>query len=222
MIKPNSYPTFGSDNLTALLSDREKMKARSKQARDTVWRLTGMLTPQFNEATVLRIADYGKDYQAKKGVAHRDDEQPKAIPEADIVKRALAGESIDDSIRIKDLLAKEQREWAAIERGIEHLDREIAKEKTILAKEYCKQLQPREKELMGRVAKHMLELHAAYSEAYDLKRHLVDNDIGLHGLCLTLPEFLSTPNNSYSEMADFFRAAKREGYLKEIPSELRL
>jgi hypothetical protein len=222
MTKPNSYPTFGSDKLTALLSDREKMKALSKQKRDEVWRFTGMINPQFNEVSVLRIANVAEYNKLKGGVLQRDTEQDQTIPEADIIKRALAGESIDDSVGIKELLAKAQREWTAIERAIEHLDREIAGEKNVLAKEYCKHLQPKEKELMGRVCKHMLEFHAAYSEAYDLRRHLVDTGIGLHGVCLNLPDFLSTPNNPYSEMADFFRAAKREGYIKEIPSELRL
>jgi len=223
MTKLNSYPTFGSDKLTALLSDRAKMKALSKQKRDEVFRFTGMINPQFNEVTVLRIDDYGKDLKTKRGVAYREDKQPdEVIPETDIIQRALAGESIDDSARIEEQLAKAQREWAGIERGIEHLDREIAREKDLLAKAYCKQLKPKEQESMVRLCKQMLELHATYSELYALQRHLIDAEIGCHGICLDLPSFLSTPSNKYSEMADWLRAAHRKNYIKEVPSELRL
>lgn len=222
MTKPNSYPTFGSDKLTTMLSDKEKMKTLSKQKRDEAWRLTGMINPQFNEATVLRIADYGKDLQTKRGVAQRDIEQDQTVPDADIVKRALASESIDDSVGIKEQLAKAQREWTAIERAVEHLDREISQEKSILAKEYCKQLKPKHDDLMARLCKQMLELHAAHNELYGLRRHLVDSEIGCVGICLDLPSFLSAANNKNSEMADWLRAVQSKGFVKELPLEFRL
>jgi hypothetical protein len=75
---------------------------------------------------------------------------------------------------------------------------------------------------MVRICKSMLELHAAYSEAYSLKRHLLDSEIGLYGICLTPPEFLSNPSNPHSELSEFIRMAHRKGYIKEVPSELRL
>jgi hypothetical protein len=223
---------LNSPKLTALVEGRGLQKANYARSRVEIWRLTKLLSPQLHDLTVIRTTDPDAPTAAFIGLKKSRDqpgvvstgmgEQEVAASNEEILKRTLAGEPLADATDVKEQLAKEHRQCGAYQAAIEHLDREIAREKTILAKEHCKQLQQKEKELMVRICKPMLEMHAAYSEAYGLKRHLIDNEIGLHGLCLTLPEFLSTPNNPHSEFADFLRAAKREGYIKEIPSELRL
>jgi hypothetical protein len=225
-------PLPTSDKFTELLKSRETQRANAKQSRAEVWRLTKILSPQIQDATVTRTTDPDTPTAAFIGVKKTRDkpgvvstgvgEQEVAASKEDILRRTLAGESLADFTSTEERLDKEHRRWAAYESAIEHLNREIEIEKSVLAKEYCKKLKSRHDDLMRQLCKPMLELHAAYSEAYDLKRHLVDSEIGLHGLFLTLPEFLSTPNNPNSEFADFLRAAKREGYIKEVPSELRL
>jgi hypothetical protein len=232
MTTPKYDPLPKSDKLTALLEDRGKLKVKAKQSQAEVWRLTKLLSPQIHDETVTRTTDADEPTAAFIGIKTARDkpgvmytgtgEQNEAARKDDILKRTLAGEQLADTTDIKAQLEKEHRQWTAYESAIEYLNREIDKEESILSSEYCKRLKPKEKELMTRICEPLLELHAAYSEAYRLKRHLIDSGIGLHGLCLTLPEFLSTPNNPHSEFGDFLRVAKREGYIKEVPSELRL
>jgi hypothetical protein len=217
-----------SEKLTALLQDRDKLKARAEQSRAEVWRLTKVQSPQIHDATVTRFTDPAPLQKAYIGikkplgqgvVSTGLDEQEEAARKEDILKRTLAGEPLAESTDIKAQLEREHRQGAAIEHAIEFVTREIEREKAVLAIQYCKELKPKYDDLLRRVCKPMLELHTAWSELYALKMHLVDSEVGLRGICLTMPDFLSTPNNQYSEMADFFRAVKREGYISKIPAE---
>lgn len=232
MAKFNFDPLPKSDKLTALLEDRGKLKAKAKQSRAEVWRLTKLLSPQIHDETVTRTTDADEPTAAFIGIKTARDkpgviytgmgEQNEAALKEETLRRTLAGELLADATGRKEQLAKEHRQWTAFESAIEHLNREIEKEKTALAIQYCKQLQPKEKELMARVCKHLLELHAAHSELYSLQRHLIDNSIGCHAICLDLPTFLSAPSNPHSEFSEFIRMAHRKGYIKEVPSEMRL
>jgi hypothetical protein len=221
-----------SVKLTELFQNLETQKSKAKQSQAGVWRLTKLLSPQLHDSTVIRTTDTDaptaafvgiKTARDKPGVVSTGTEdQSEAARKDDILKRTLAGEQLADTTDIKAQLEKEHRQWAAYESAIEHLDREVDREKAILSKEYCEKIQPKEKELMQRVGKHMLELHAAYSELYSLKRHLIDSDVGCRGVCLDLPEFLSSPSNGHSEMAAWLRTVQKKGFIKEVPSELRL
>jgi hypothetical protein len=226
-------PLPKSEKLTALLSDLDKLKAKAKQSQTEVWRLTKRLSPQLLDSTVIRTTDADAPAAAfigiktpldKPGVVSTGTEDKnEAARNNDILQRTLAGESLAGSTDIKAQLELEHRQWSAYEQAIEFLEREIEREKAILADEYSKKLKPKHDDLMRQLCKPMLEMHAAWASVYDLKRHLIDTGVNLRGLCLTLPEsFLSTPSNKYSELAEFLRAAKREGYIKEIPSELEL
>jgi hypothetical protein len=229
MTKPT--PILTSPRLTSLIEARDKQKANSARSRAEVWRLTKMTSPQLLDSTVTRTVDADAPTAAFIGIkTPRDkpgvlstgtEDKNEAARKDDILKRTLAGESLAGSTDVKAQLELEHRQWAAYEAAYEHLTREIDREKTVLAKEYCKRLRPKENELMVRICKQMLELRAAYSEAYDMKRHLIDNEIYCHGIFLDLPEFLSTPNDKHSEMSTFLRAAHCKGYIKEV-SELRL
>jgi len=220
MTKPNSNPILNSPKLTALLEDRDKLKAKAEHCRASVWRMTQIVSPQFHDATVRTVINEKDEAAQKKAVVPTGiDEQDEAARREDALKRTLAGEPLADSTGIKEQLEREHLQWHAYENAIEFLTREIERERTVLSIQYCKELKPKHDDLLRRVCKPMLELHTAWSELNDLKRHLIDNSIGLHGLCLTMPDFLSTPNNPHSEMADFFRAVKREKYINSIPKE---
>jgi hypothetical protein len=210
----------------------KKQKAKAKNSGAEVWRLNKLRSPQLHDATVIRVTDADAPTKAFIGIKKtRDrpgvvstgtDDKTEAARVDDILKRTLADEPLADSVAVEEQIEKEQRQWSAYEQAIEFLTREIDKEKAVLAIQYSKQLKPQHDELMRKLCKPLLEFHAAYCELYALKRHLIDNEVGLRGLCLTLPDFLSEPSNKYSEMADFFRALKRENYIKEVPKELRL
>ena len=223
MTKPNSVPILHSDKLASLLQDLEKLKSKAENCRANVWRMTQVLSPHVNDVTVSTVINEKDEAAQKKAVVPIGiDAQDEAARKEDALKRTLAGEPLAESIGIQEKLAKEHRQWAAYEDAIEFLTRAIESERTTLAIQYSKQCKPKHDELMKRLCIPLLEAHAVYSELYALKRHLIDSGVGLRGLCLTMPDFLSTPNNQYSELADFFRAAKREGHLKEVPKELRI
>ena len=212
-----------TDKLAGLLRDKANLVLRTEQSRLEVARLTKLLNPQYMHETVRTVADIKDETSRKSGVITTgvNDVAEAARRDAEL-KRTLAGEPLAELTDTKSQLELAHRQWTAIEDAIDHINREIAREKTAIAIAYSKSLAPLHKDIMARLAKPMIEFQAAYLEAYALKRHLVDNDIGLRGLCLTLPEFLSTPNNPHSELADYFRALKSEGYIKTVPTELLL
>jgi hypothetical protein len=209
-------PILTSKKLTSLLEDKDKLKASAAQSRATVWRMTKMLSPQIYDATVSEVIEEDspkfariglKRGRSEKGVESTGtDEQDEAARKAEELRRTLAGEPLAESIDIKAQLEREHRQWAAYESAIEHLNREIEKEKTALAIAYSKTKEKLHRDIMTRLGKTMLEAHQVLLEAAELKRHLIDNGVALRGLCLNLPEsFLSTPNNPYSELAEWLR-----------------
>jgi hypothetical protein len=233
MTKTNYDPLPKSEKLIALLSDLDKQKAKAKQSQAEVWRLTKARSPQIQDSTVIRTTDADAPTAAFIGIKKSRDqpgvvstgmgEQEVAASNEDILRRTLAGESLADATDIKEQLAKEHRQWSAHESAIEHLTREIEKEKAALAMAYFKLIKPKHDEQMARLCKALLDVHTAWAGVYELKRHLIDSGAGLRGLCLTTPEsFLSTPTNPHSELSEFLRAAKREGFIREIPAEVRL
>jgi hypothetical protein len=223
MISPEHDP-LKSEKLTALRANLDKQKARAAELKAERLRLTKILSPHFADVTVKRYTPEevkANTYYKPSAPASLDLETKEAARKAEVLKRTLAGEPLEHSADTNALLEHNQRQSAAIEDAIEFLTREIYLERSILSALYCKQLKPKEATLMSRICKSAVEAHAAWSELYELKRHLIDSEVGLRGLCLTLPEFLGAPNSKYSPLADFFRDAKRDGYISAIPVELR-
>ena len=222
MIKISFDPIPKSAKLISLSEDLHRLKARSAQSQVEVKRLTKLTTPHFYDLTVRRVTDVNDDHAGKAAVALINiDETDDGARKDDILKRTLAGEPLIQSTDIESQLKFEHAQWSAIETAIEFRTREIETENTALAIQYSKQCKPRYDELMRRICKPMLEVQIACSELHSLRRHLIDNEMGFRGFGISLPDFLSAPINPYSEMATFFRSAKVEGYIKEVPSELR-
>jgi hypothetical protein len=215
-----------SEKLTTLLEDKGKMKAGAAASRSEAWQLEKLRSPQILDTTVIRYTDPETPTAAYIGIKKRPEqgvaftgpnEQDQAARREDDLQRTLKGESLADSTGIEEKLARTHRKWSAQEDAILHLDREIAAEKSKLAAAYCKQRKPDYHDMMRRLCKPLLEVHAVWSELYGLKRHLIDNEAGLRGICSTMPDFLGSPNDKHSEFADFIMAAKREGYINSLP-----
>jgi hypothetical protein len=216
-------PILKSDKLTGHLAKLADLKSRAKQSNAEVQRLTKITHPQYLESTVRTVVNEKDDIHRANGVVlSTGDEKDAAARKAEELSRTLAGQPLADLTSVEDQLRAEHRQWSAIEEAIEFVHREIKSEKTALAVAYCKQRKPDHDRLMVKLCASLLETHKAFIEFYALKRHLVDNDVGLIGLCLTTPDFLDAPNNPYSDMADFFRAAKKEGFISKVPPELEL
>jgi hypothetical protein len=232
MTKANSDPIFKSEKLTAKFEKLDKLKTNSAQCRAEKWRLTKLLSPQVHDATVTRFTDaeppkfayIGIKVAPQQGVIFTGvNEQDEVARKEDILKRTLAGETLPETTSVKEQIEKLDRQYAAYEDAIEFVTREIENEKAALAIQYSKQQKPKHDEIMCRLYKTLVAVHEVHSEWYSLKRHLIDTEVKLRGLCLTSPEeFLDTPLNKWSKVGDFFREGQRQGYIKEIPVEYRI
>jgi hypothetical protein len=211
-----------SPKLTALTEDREALKAKAKQSRDEYWRLTKLLNPAHMDVTVshiefakpLNYAVIGIEHSLPHSVVSTDPQgQEEAARKNDELQRTLAGQPLADSKSIREKLESTHRQWIAYEDAIEFRTREIDSERAALAVQYCKQLRPKYEDQMKRLCKTLIESHAALQELNALKRHLIDNQLGTRcGVCTDMPDFLPSPNDS--EWGDFFRDAKRAGWIK--------
>ena len=217
-------PILNSPKLTGVNAKKAELKPRAKHWNDERHRLTKILSPQYMDETVIRIDDVKKDAANRKGAIPTDviDETAEAARRAEDLRRTLAGQPLADLTSVEDQLRAEHRQWSAIEEAIEFVHREIKSEKTALAVAYCKQRRPDHDRLMVKLCASLLETHKTWAELYALKRHLVDEGVGLIGLCQTMPDFLGAPIDPYSEFADFLRLAKKEGFINSVPNELEL
>jgi hypothetical protein len=219
MAQPNII--IKSEKLTASLLKKQDLKTRAEHWRSEVARLTTMTGGEIYQMTVHR---YASDRDAPAGrlpgaVTTGIDENDDAARRAEDLRRTLAGLPLANSTGIIEQLANAHREWSTTERAIETVDRDIEREKTFLAVQYCKDQKPKHDALMKRLLTALTETHSAWSELYGLKRQLIDSGVNLHGVCLLTPDFLGAPVDKYSDMASFFQAAKREGFVTTIPKE---
>ncbi len=216
-------PILKSDKLAGLNAKKAELRASAKLWNTERHRLAKILSPQYHEVTVTRIDDVLKDAANRKGaVTGVIDETAEAARKAEELRRTLAGEPLANPSSIEEQLRVSNKQLTAVEDALEYVNGEIRSEKTALAIAYSKQRRPDHDRLMAKLCASLLETHKAWGEVYALKRHLVDEGVGLIGLCLTMPDFLGAPVDPYSDMADFFRAAKKEGFINAVPNELVL
>ena len=112
-------------------------------------------------------------------------------------------------------------EWRAIEEAKEIQLRRIAQLKKQAETKLCHSLKPAHDKIMARLCKSLVETHAAYVDLFRMKRGLANNGIGFCGLFNVEPEFLDPPTDRTTHLADFFRDAKKVGYITSVPAELR-
>jgi hypothetical protein len=217
-------PILKSEKLTGFLAKKAEQRASAKHWNDERHRLARILSPQYLDVTVTRVDDVRKEAATRQGAVVPDvvDEAAQAALKAEVLRRTLAGEPLANPTSIEEQLRVANKQLTAVEDALEYLDGEIKTERAALAIAYSKQRKPEHDRLMVKVCASLLETHKAWGEVYALKRHLIDNDVGLIGLCLTMPDFLGAPNDPYSDCADFLRAAKKEGFINAVPNKLVL
>jgi hypothetical protein len=211
-----------SEKLAALNLQRTQLKPRLKHWTNERIRLARILSPQYLDITVSRVDDVVKETASKAGAIAATGDATEAARRAEALKRILGGEQVSDGDSIEVQLRAANMQLQALEDAMEFLDKEIRVEKKLLAVAYCKQKKPEHDRLMVKLCDSVLATHKAWKELHDMKRHLINSDVGLIGLCLTMPDFLGVPTDPYSEMADFFRAVKKEGFINAVPKELVL
>ncbi len=217
-------PILKSDKLTSLNAKKAELRASAKLWNTERHRLAKILSPQYLDVTVTRIDDVQKEAANRKGAIPTGviDETAEAARKAEELRRTLAGEPLANPSSIEEQLRVANKQLTAVEDALEYVNGEIKREKTALAIAYSKQRKVDHDRLMVKLCSSLLETHKAWGDVYALKRHLIDNEIGLIGLCLTMPDFLGAPVDPYSDCADFLRLAKKDGFISKVPADLEL
>jgi hypothetical protein len=211
-----------SDKLAALQLQKTQLRPRIKRWNDERIRLAKILSPQYLAETVRRVDDVVKEAASKAGASAATVDPIETTRRAEVLQRTLAGEQVADGESAEVQLRNANMQLQALEDAMEFLDKEIRFEKKLLAIAYSKQNKHLHDNLMAKLCESLLKTHAAWGELFALKRHLIDSDVGLRGLCLTTPDFLGVPVDPYSDCADFFRAAKKDGFVDAVPKVLVL
>jgi hypothetical protein len=230
MTKPND-PVLTSDTFTSLKETLTKQRVSAAHWRDETWRFTKLLAPVscYDETSetiwdpdIAKVARIGLLNTTQKKEAASAGDYNEAARREDAIKKTLAGEALVTPVSIREELETAKLQWTAAEDACEYLEKEIRKEKTAFAIAYSAKLKPKADALIKSFCQKQLEAHAVWKEIYELKQHLLESEVGLRGMLLNLPEFLGAPNDPYSATADFFRAAKNDGFIKEVPKEMLL
>jgi hypothetical protein len=138
------------------------------------------------------------------------------------IEHTLAGGLVSATSNLSSQLGIAMLQWRAIDDAKEVLSKNIYKAKRAAAVKIVTNEKPAHDAIMKRLIASLVEVHSAHLELFALRQELCDKEIGLfNGMCELLPDFLGAPTNSYSEFADFMRAAVKANYLKAAPKELR-
>jgi hypothetical protein len=123
---------------------------------------------------------------------------------------------------LKDQIAAAMKLWGAIDDAKNNLNSQIRQAERVAAAKILAGKKSEHDTVMRRFVTSLMETHAVAVELLEMKRELIDAGVGISAeVCGISPEFLD-PMNPYSPMADFFRAAKDRGYIKNVPSQLRI
>jgi hypothetical protein len=139
------------------------------------------------------------------------------------IEHTLAGGSVSAASDLSSQLGLAMLQWRAIDDAKETLSKKILKAKRDAAVKVVAGLKVPHDAIMKRLIGPPVEVHSAFVELSAMRQELCDKEIGLlNGVCELLPDFLGSPLNAHSELADFMRAAVTSQYLNAVPKELRL
>lgn len=139
------------------------------------------------------------------------------------VERVLAGAELSADDDINTQLRREQAQYSALTDAIHLTDKTIRVETQKASKKVCADLQPEHDRLIKALCKQLADVHATHHELWSMKRNLINNWIGLNGLCANMPEFLGVPTDRSGPMASFFRQVVADKLISasSMPREFR-
>jgi hypothetical protein len=90
-------------------------------------------------------------------------------------------------------------------------------------KRLCLDLKPQSESMGKQLAEAMFALNRIHLEYFKIKRHLINEGIGLHGgvFSADVEQFMGIPWDRTSAFADYFRSAVKAGHIKNAPDALR-
>ncbi|MCK1640461.1 hypothetical protein IVA95_23465 [Bradyrhizobium sp. 157] len=137
------------------------------------------------------------------------------------ISAIINGDAPLPQTNIDGRIADINTQWRSIEDAKEVLVRRVVELKRKAGREICQTFRPKHDEIMKRLSESLLKTHAAYVEFERLKRDLLTNECGLYGVFDIEPDFLESPTDRTSSLAQYFREAKAAGYIKAVPAEFR-
>jgi hypothetical protein len=230
MTRPLPPIILSSPKLTEKLETFSKLETQGKHWSAEINRLNEIRYPGISEPTVrvtmLKVplvgARIGVFPTVNTAISTGPSEKEAADCKADALRRTLAGEE-DTFVDINAELQHAHRKRAAIEAALEHLSREIKKERDILTAEHCKMRLPERDELMKRLFKALAEVHDAQAELSEIRRQFADSGVvqmsGILSLLPAIDNILGNSRDQFGDVAELFRAGKESGFVKTVPVE---
>lgn len=172
---------------------------------------------QLNELTV-RQDEIRANY--RRLIQQKTNGQPPADQQAR-VQAILAGAPVPPPSNIDLEIANEQANYNATEAAKAILAQRVVSLESDAGRKICAQVKPKHDAAMKRLSTALVDVHAAYTELHGMKRALLNNGCGLHGIFDLQTDFMEMPLDKASSLAYFFRGAKAAGYISSVPKELR-
>jgi hypothetical protein len=208
-----------SPTLTEFETKCDHHKSQSKSVCDEFRRVTKLQREDFLDHTsVTRMMDVSKRTisEPPENLAGRTTGttvEADAKRRQDDLERTLRGEPLAERTDTKARLDELNRRAQAEESAINFLEKQIAAEKYKLAVEHCRALKPKEAKIMAALYKALADVHSAHCDLNDMRQTLIDDGIGLRGICLNMPDFLDNPRNKNSNLAEYFHEGHKNGFI---------
>jgi hypothetical protein len=139
------------------------------------------------------------------------------------IEHTLAGGSVSAASDLTAQLGMAMLQWRAIDDAKNALSKKLHTARRDAAVSIVAGLKVSHDAVMKRLCASLLEVHSAHAELSTLRQELCDKEIGLfNGVAELLPDFLESPTNGYSAMADFLRNSVKAGFVRTVPKEYAL
>jgi hypothetical protein len=179
----------------AVLANKAELKAMAKRRQSELVEIDALITSHVDP-------NPNAETRVQNLIAGIDTDFPKPLD----VQRTDIQMAIRDIEQALDFLADKERQ--VNQRAGARLAKGIKPQVDIAERELVEAL----------VIAH--EKHLTY---FNAKRHLINGGTGLNGLFASnVDDVLGIPVDKGTALADLFRAAVRDGYLRSIPKELKL
>jgi hypothetical protein len=115
-----------------------------------------------------------------------------------------------------------QQKWN-VEKALDVLASKEVQAQTEAKKRLCLDIRPQSESMGKQLAEATFALNKIHLEYFKIKRHLINEGIGLHGgvFSVDLERFFGIPSDRTGSLADYFRDSVKAGHLKSVPEALR-
>jgi hypothetical protein len=184
--------------------------------------------PQFPELTELKLKKRNllkratEDEETYRRLTHKKIAGNKTVNDQQAnIERVMNGEDLPDDADIDTQLNRVSAQYSARLEAVRLIDIKILEQKQKAAQKVCDDLRPDHAKIMKRLCAALVEAHNAHAELWAMERALINNGIGLRGICNNRPTFLGIPVDRTGELASFFRQAFADKHITALPKEFK-